>query len=407
LVRRLEDVRKVNRQTGQVTFRGFRASHVVASLQSGLCFEVEMPEREERGVIAEALGFVGRAGSLTAPKLLTAISEGENRFSDRPEEPYVLVTSISARCFGEIDVGEIGGCGLAFDRFLSEPFRSEHEKARMMSENQVLRGLPRPGNTMRSYAGVRVSVSGRSHEEAKERALDALDLLRGIWNLGINRYIGDRTSAGIRTSNNKLSLGPVHSLHHPDGRLADGPWLETDFVRPIISYRMDRDSEYVKEFEGWVREELGRIPYRRDLEAALRRYARALDRRDWDTSFVRLWGLLETLTGRPRYEELEKRALLMMPERDVPYHRQILRHLSRYRNRNVHAGHETATILTLIFQLKFYVERLLEFHLSAGPSFGSVGEAAQFLDPPSNRDALRVRTRPTERRQGSGRPGSM
>jgi hypothetical protein len=99
--------------------------------------------------------------------------------------------------------------------------------------------------------------------------------------------------------------------------------VEADFVRPIISYRMDRDSEYVKEFEEWVREELGRIPYRRDLEAALRRYARALDRRDWDTSFVRLWGLLETLTGRLGYEKLEKRALLMMPERDVPYHRQI------------------------------------------------------------------------------------
>jgi hypothetical protein len=93
----------------------------------------------------------------------------------------------------------------------------------------------------------------------------------------------------------------------------------------------------------------------------------------------------------------------MMPERDVPYHRQILRHLSRYRNRNVHAGHETAAVLTLLYQLKFYVERLLEFHLSADPSFGSVGEAARFLDPPRNRDALRERTRPTKRRQGSGR----
>jgi hypothetical protein len=34
--------------------------------------EVEMPEREERGVIAETLGSVGRAGRLTAPKFLSA-----------------------------------------------------------------------------------------------------------------------------------------------------------------------------------------------------------------------------------------------------------------------------------------------------------------------------------------------
>ena len=355
-----------------------------------------------RGVKLRAFG---RAGRLTAPKLLEAITEEERRFRDRPCEEYVLVTSISVRRLGDFAIDEVGGCAVALEHSLPEPFRSEHESARRMEEDRILGKLPKPGDMMRSYASVRVWAQGRSHEEAKERALNALDLLRGMWNLGINRYIGDRTSFGIRTSNNKLSLGPLHSLHHPNGDLAGGPWTNEDYVGPIVSYRMDRDREYLEAFEKWVREELERIPYRSDLETALRRYARAFDRRDWDTSFVRLWGLLETLTGREGYKTLERRALLLMPEEDVPYHRQVIRHLSRYRNRNVHAGHETASILTLLFQLKLYVERLLEFHLSADPSFDSIEEAAGFLDPPTDRHAVLDRTRPAEDRQGSGRPG--
>lgn len=329
LIRRLEDVKQVGSRNGQVTFEGYRLSHVAAALHSCLCFDVGMPEREERGVIAEAVSSVGRVDKLTAPKVLRAITEREACFSARSEEPYILVTSVSARHFEGIGAEELGGATFAFDRFVPEPFGSQHEEARRNSEQHVLGRLPRPGITMRSYTGVRVSVSGKSQEEAKERALDSLDLLRGMWNLGINRNIGDRTSVGMRTSNNKVSLGPVHSLHHPDGQLVGRPWLETDYAGPVISYRMGCDWGYVKEYEKWVREELGRIPYRRDLEEVTRSYARALDRRDWDTSFVRLWAVLETLTytGRVPYEMTEKRTLssqgeghtLPSPDSQVPY----------------------------------------------------------------------------------------
>lgn len=399
LIERLEEVREVGGPGGRVTFRGFRASHVAAALQSALDFRVAMPESDERRVIADALttvgGSPGRAGALTPEKVRRAITAGEDRFEARPEEDYVLVTSVSLRRFEGLSAAGIGGTTFAFDMHLPEPFRSSHAEARTKAEEQRLGKLPREGNMMHAYAAVRASASGRSHEEAKEKALDGLDLLRGIWNLGINRYIADRTHVGIPTSNNKVSLGPVHSLHHPDGRLADGLWLNPDYVRPLVSYRMDRDREYVDSFEGWVREELERIPYRTELEAVLRRYARALDRRDWDTSFVRLWGLLETLTDTTRssYDKTEQRALFVIPEPQVPYHRQILRHLTSYRNRNVHAGYETRAILTLLFQLKFYVEALVMFHLSADPSFGRLGEAARLLDLPRTPDDLRERRR--------------
>jgi hypothetical protein len=129
-----------------------------------------------------------------------------------------------------------------------------------------------------------------------------------------------------------------------------------------------------------VWQELPRIPYRRDLETSIRMYARALDRRDWNTSFVRLWALLETLTATYHHREVTRRVLPMVKDQHKDFHRQILRHLNGYRNRAVHTGHETGALEILLYQLKFYAKKLLEFHLSALPAFGSIQDAALFLD---------------------------
>ncbi len=382
-----------------MTFKGFRMPQIVAALQSSVEFAVEMPEAEERGVVVGAVWSVATAGRVTAPTILQAITAGEEEFARHLEVPYVLVTSVSARHFDGMGPKEVDGSTIQFDRFLPEPFFAEHEKARTAGEDQVVGALPDPANPMRAYTAARVSVSGRSHQQAVERALDALDLLRGIWNLAINRNVGDMTSIGVRRPTNRLSPGPIHSLHHPDGRLADeSPWLEPDYAGPVFVYSLQGGWGYVEEYEEQVWQELERIPYRRDLEAAIRTYARALDRRDWNTSFVRLWGVLETLTGtsRSRKETLESRMLFLLRAEDRPFHRQILRHLRRYRNRTVHAGHETEAIQRLLFQLKFYVEALLEFHLSADPAFEKLEEATRFLDLPKDPAELRESARRVE-----------
>jgi hypothetical protein len=84
----------------------------------------------------------------------------------------------------------------------------------------------------------------------------------------------------------------------------------------------------------------------------------------------------------------------MVKDEYKDFHRQILKHLNRYRNRTVHAGQETEAVEPLLYQLKFYAERLLEFHLSAIPAFDSVEDAAVFLDTASEEDV-------TQRMSGS------
>jgi hypothetical protein len=220
--------------------------------------------------------------------------------------------------------------------------------------------------------------------------LTFLDLLRGVWNLALNRTVEIRSSLGIRKPVNRLVLGPVHSLHDLGGHLVDeSPWIEDDYVGALVAYNLKPDWTYVQEYEHFVWQELSRVPYRRDLEASIRRYARALDRRDWNTSFVRLWGLLETLTATHIHKKITARILPLVKDEHKDFHRQILNHLNRYRNRTVHAGHETVVVEILLYQLKFYAEKLLEFHISALSAFESVNEATYFLDTAAEADVLR------------------
>jgi hypothetical protein len=283
-------MKQIDPETGQVTFGGFRLRQIVTVLHSSLQFSEEMPEGHERGIIHQAVRSVARTGTITAGRLLQAIVEGEEEFARLPSEPFVLVTSLSARHFVDLTGREVGDSIVTFDRYLPEPFYSEHERARVIAQDQVIGRLPKLGaGQMWAYVLARISVQARSHQEALESSLDTLDLLRGAWNLAINRNVEMRLSGGVRKPVNRLVLGPVHSLHDSDGRLVDeSPWIEDDYIGVLRAHNLRPDWEYVKEYEHFVWQELSRIPYRRELKALIRRYARALDRRDWNTSFVRL-----------------------------------------------------------------------------------------------------------------------
>jgi len=119
---------------------------------------------------------------------------------------------------------------------------------------------------------------------------------------------------------------------------------------------------------------------RADLEDVIRGYTRALDQRDFSAAFLALWRLLEKLTSTTEndsYKVTIRQTLFLFKERN--YHEQILNHLRNYRNRAVHAGEETEEMETLLFQLKFYVEQLLFFHIYNTLGFSSMQETAEFL----------------------------
>lgn len=388
---RLEELRIVN-TSGQVSFRGFEFEDVVTVLHSAVKFKEDLPEEQQRHVLVNSVFSVARSGQLTAPSLLAQINREETILANRPMHRFVLATSISIRPFDSLRNTQLSGHRITFTRFLPRPFARAHEEARARASRVVFGKLPDPLSP-KAYTSVRVAVQARSEQEAFTSALDALDLLRGICNLYFTKWA--RSSGGKREPVNSIVLGPVHSIHEPGGRLASGMfWYEADYVGPLRPQRLNKDYDALRQFERQVREFLAKSNYRADVEDALRRYARALDFRDWNTSFVQLWGLIEQLTdtSRASYETTIKRILFLCDNRYSEFHRQILRHLMNYRNRTVHAGVEAVAIETLLYQLKRYAEVLIRFHIQNSSQFSSIKEAAEeYLTLPSDVNRLRSR----------------
>jgi hypothetical protein len=136
---------------------------------------------------------------------------------------------------------------------------------------------------------------------------------------------------------------------------------------------------------------LQRIGYRNQLTDALLRYCRALDDRDWNISFLKLWGVLELLTHAMNQATAVERAAFVFEDHE--YQMQVLRHLRSYRNRAVHAGMSVEEIETPLYQLKYCVEALLDFHFGNGHRFSSLEEAASFLSLPTDSTALTRRAK--------------
>ena len=248
----------------------------------------------------------------------------------------------------------------------------------------------------RDYIAVRVSVKARSNHDAFVTAMNSLDLLRGIWNLFLNRSRLNRYWGGNRRDPvNLIVLGPTHILHDPKGKPVEGEstWIETTYVDSPRCEDLNKKWKGLRNFKEWVRTQLPRIKYRSIIEDAILRYVRGLDSRDLNTSFVKLWGVLETLTGfgnSSTYSDLIRRVAFL--SEDPTFELQVLKHLQTYRNTTVHVGEHTIEpgpeTEIVLYQLKWYVERLLEFHLANRFHFNSVDEAAQFMDSPPNPIAL-------------------
>lgn len=382
LAKRLEGL-KTKDHDGKVGFRGFVTQDILAVIDSSIDFSEQLPEVEKRRIIWT--GIVSAAkGKLSDKTILTEVSKREREFLQRPKRPFVLATSLSIARPTPLKRTEISGCRMRLDAFLSNRF--DREKVKDIIRRYIVGDLPN------WYTTLRASVRARSEYEAAESALDAIDLLRGIWNLFFNRQIGIRMSSGRKMPVNAVLVGPLHTLHEPRGKLAlDQIWYDPEYIEPIPCKDLHQSWGNLQKFERTVRGKLIDHYYRSDMEEAIRRYVRALDSRDWNSSFLRLWSLLEFLTATERadYKQTIRRVLFLYEERE--FHEQILNHLRNYRNRTVHTGDETREIETLLHQLRQYVEHLLEFHLATRFRFSCRNEAAEFLHQSTDLSYLQKR----------------
>ena len=121
-------------------------------------------------------------------------------------------------------------------------------------------------------------------------------------------------------------------------------------------------------------------------------YNAALDSYSFDTAFIKLWATLELLTGTDRnnYDLMVKRTAFIFKDVEaVKAHLNILRDC---RNDIVHKGYMEGQKEILLYDLKLYVEWLINFLLWNVKYLKNFGEIKQLLDScPDNNGIVQSR----------------
>ena len=388
LARRMESIKTINKK-GQASFKGFEYREHITLLCSMLQFREEIPDFEKRKIIVKASFNAGSKGDINPKRLITEIGKLEEVYLKLPIKKYYLVTTISISKKIKIKRYNIDKCTIVFKSNLPKIFISNREKLIKHAQNLFYSPLPS------HYMFVRVALSAKCEAEAADKAINSLDLLRGIWNLIFNRGAYRETFGGKPSPVNKFILGPVHTIHECSGKVTtETYWYDPHFRGAIKSQdNFENNINNVYNFTNNIRDQIGKSKYANKLKIAILRYTRALDIPDWHDSFLKLWGVLELLTNTTgdRYAVTVRRVSFLFS--DGEYHKQILLQLQDARNRKVHSELEHRYTEAYMYQAKRYVESLLMFHLSNSFGFNNLEHAAQFMDQPYNKKEIMSKIR--------------
>lgn len=373
LVSRLERQRILT-DDGKVSFRGGIFMSDTAVLESAIAFHKSLPELERLKIASGAVFEAGKK-ELSRESILAEAGRRQKEFLKKPLQIYVLCAEISILPFVTARTIETSRIRL----YPARPKKFEAGSIETRIKNYVITTRPT------DYASVLVTTRGRSVADAHETAINALDVLRGIWNLALNRRSDWRISNELPRPVNRVLLGPIQTLHLPSGKLADDNfWYDPGFIGPLPRVHLSQaEASAVIKFEKALRAQIRRLNDRARVADFIVRYCRSLDGRDLQTCFVNLWTLLETLTGTEAgqgYNVTIERAARHFrdPEPQLP----VLRHLRDQRNGIVHRHQRPHQMEQLVFRLKGYVESLLMASIANRFRFKSVSEFQEFLQLP-------------------------
>ena len=370
-----------------------------AALTTALVIPDDVPDIEKQRIIRSAITATVQANGLSWKTLWNAIGNGVGMFLQTPPTRYVLLTYLSIDQSALPSNVRMSGTALTFSK--EAPVSFQVARKSLLPEN-MLKVDPR--STI-----VRALVEGRSPSEAGLKAITAIDLIRGIWNLDLNRAVADRKTYPVFKPVNAIRQGPAYTLHKLSGELAISDyWYELLVAPSDACAHLGGKWVRLRKFERWVRKQLAKCPSQRGaLEKAICNYSRAFDEPDADRAFQDLWMVLEqlTATGKGNYETTVRRASFVWT--DTVGERQVLHHLRETRNALVHRRTSAGDPETHLFQLKRYVEALFASAFVWVPRFGTLDEFGRFLDLSHDsatlkrdlwrlKSALRFRTRHPE-----------
>lgn len=388
IIQHLDSILGVN-EKGEVTLGfGTELNTAIDILTRCVEFSAAVVDVQRRSIVRRAVIDSKKTGDCSAKAILHEIEKGQRTYLRRRIGRFVLLTSASFHHVEKLYPIRLNGSALTFTRYRPMGYPLPDGGSITVTDN-----------TPRDYSYVKVHVSARDPYEAAELGFRRMDFLRAIWNLFFNFKSGFRLSFGSEGQKpvNRILPGPFHTLHFPDGKLAlEGQWWYTPLIKGASPERIGQHYNALREFERLVRKRIARCIFHDQLVEFLIRYVRALDESDLTTSFLRLWALLEEITGTSKtsYDVTVRRASFVF---DNPqYSRILLEYLRDQRNRIVHKGSQVDDAERLTYELKRFVEALLRFLLSQSNRFANLQAFYSLLDLPPDAKLLRARIRQHE-----------
>lgn len=364
--KKLDSIRTIN-QKGNASFDAFAMDELRLLVSKFIQFKADIPEQDQQRIVTKAIYSAGKLPEINAKMLIKEICKEERNYLALPVKRIKLDNAL-----------------ITFNpKMYGKPQKARQEVIELAKNNVCWKS-----NT--NYIPVSVGVKARTEAVAFETAMEKIDLIRGVWNFWKNRQKILSRSFGKKEPVNKILLGPLHSMHKPNGELYSKLWwFETDFHGVERAFDDTRNRDRMLSFAISFRKRLKKLPYKEEIESAVIRYVRSLDSVDMNDSILRLWGVLEFLTGtaRKRSEATINRTLFFSSDKE--FDRIKLNTIKDYRNKTAHVGININVYDELVlYQLKYYVERVLFFHIANNFKFSSLKEATDFLDHPTCKTTL-------------------
>jgi len=374
IIEEMEPSRRVTSE-GKGVFENRHVQFDWMALAGAIDFPKEISDHQARLLTSEGVCDAAALGKLTPNSILAGVSERARAFLKIRPRTFLIATSLSIKVLDSLKSRTYLGSRIQFLKAYPSRLKANevYEKARRD-------GLPQ---IPEDYCRILVTIRAREIFGAMDEATRRLDLLRGIWNLELNRRKGIQYHSGPNRPVNAILIGPVHTIHALNGESADETyWYEAGFPS-VIPAAIDIGQSFGKiaDTEKVIRRQLVKSRFAKLATQFLIDYARALDSADLFKVYLSLWGLLERLTltsERDGHDVTARRASFVWNR--PKYQRQFVNYLRTMRNEIVHRGEFNQPVKELIDPLRFSIEQLMRFWILNPFRLKTSDEFSSFFD---------------------------